>query len=169
MELVLPKEKLQKAAIILLVVTGLAAIALRVNWGGAMDGLFSLFQPPAHAGEFEDEPALSAVKAILAPGADQSAWEESVCANMTEDGCLIFKAIYAKPLFDMPREGVSATFVKVVDELDDGTKVWLINAVPPAGDPTPVYAHVSQNESGDWLLIRVLFDQETEKYANPAP
>jgi hypothetical protein len=169
MELVLPKEKLQKAAIILLVVIGLAAIAFRVNWGGAMDGLFSFFQPPAHAGEFEDDPALSAVKAIFAPGTDQSAWEESVCANMTREGCQIFKAIYAKPLFDMPREGVSATFVKVADELDDGTKVWLINVVPTAGHPMSVYAHVSQNESGDWLLIRVLLDQETEKYATPTP
>lgn len=172
MELVLPKEKLQKAAIILLVVIGLAALALRVNWGGAAKwttGLFSLFQSPAHAGEFEDEPALSAVKAIFAPGADQSAWEESICTNMTEGGCQIFKAIYAKPLFDMPRKGVSVTFVKIVDELDDGTKVWLINADSSDGNPTPVYAHVSQNESGDWLLIRVLFDQETEKYANPTP
>ncbi|WKZ38302.1 MAG: hypothetical protein QY332_10210 [Anaerolineales bacterium] len=169
MELVLPKEKLQKASIILLVVIGLAAIAFRVNWGGAMDGLFSLFQPAVHAGEFEDEPALSAVKAIFAPGADQSAWEESVCANMTKDGCQIFKTIYAKPLFDMPRGGVSVTFVKVADELDDGTKVWLIKVVPPDGNPMPVYAHVSQNESGDWVLIRVLFDQETEKYANPTP
>jgi hypothetical protein len=169
MELVLPKEKLQKAAIILLVVIGLAALALRVNWGGAMDGLFSFFQSPDHAGEFEDEPALFAVKAIFAPGTDQSAWEESVCVNMTDDGCLIFKAIYAKPLFDMPREGVSATFVKVTDELDDGTKVWLIDTIPYAGNPMPVYAHVYQNESGDWYLIRVLFDQETEKYAIPAP
>jgi hypothetical protein len=169
MELVLPKEKLQKAAIILLVVIGLAALALRVNWGRSMDGFFSFFQPAANAGEFENEPALSAVKAIFAPGPDQSAWEESICVNMTEDGCQIFKAIYAKPLFDMPREGASATFVKVVDELDDGTKVWLINAVPHSGNPTPIYTHVSQNGSGDWLLIRVLFDQETEKYANPAP
>jgi hypothetical protein len=169
MEFVLPKEKLQKAAIILLVVIGLAALALRVNWGGAMDGLVSLFQSAAHAGEFENEPALSAVKAIFAPGADQSEWEGSVCANMTGEGCQIFKAIYAKPLFDMPREGASTTFVKVADELDDGTKVWLINAVPSDGNPTPVYAHVSQNESGDWHLIRVLFDQETEKYANTTP
>lgn len=172
MELVLPKEKLQKVAIILLVVIGLAAVAFRVNWSGAAGwatGLFSLFQPTVHAGEFEDEPALFAVKAIFAPGTDQSAWEESVCTNMTEDGCQIFKAIYAKPLFDMPRKGVSVTFVKIVDELDDGTKVWLINAVPSDGNPTPVYAHVSQNESSDWLLIRVLFDQETEKYANPTP
>lgn len=172
MELVLPKEKLQKAAIILLVVIGLAALALRVNWGRAAEWtaeLFSFLQPAANAGEFENEPALSAVKAIFAPGPDQSAWEESVCDNMTEDGCQIFKAIYAKPLFDMPREGASATFVKVVDELDDGTKVWLINAVPHSGNPTPIYTHVSQNESGNWLLIRVLFDQETEKYANPTP
>jgi hypothetical protein len=169
MELVLPKEKLQKAAIILLVVIGLAAIALRVNWGGAMDGLFSFFQPTANVGEFEDEPALFAVKAIFAPGGDQSAWEDSVCAHMTGKGCQIFKAIYAKPLFDMPREGATASFVKVADDLDDGTKVWLIDAVSPDGETMSVYTHVSQNESGDWLLIRVLFDQETEKYAPPTP
>jgi hypothetical protein len=169
MELVLPKEKLQKAAIILLVVIGLAAIALRVNWDGAMDGLFSFFQPAANASEFEDEPALFAVKAIFAPGGDQSAWEDSVCAHMTGEGCQIFKAIYAKPLFDMPREGATVSFVKVADELDDGTKVWLIDAVSPGGETMSVYTHVSQDKSGDWLLIRVLFDQETEKYANQTP
>jgi hypothetical protein len=164
MELVLSKEKLQKIALILLVVIGLTAIAFRMNWGSVMNRLPSFFSS-AKEEEFKNEPALSAIEMVFAPGADQSAWEESVCAHMTLEGCQVFKAIYAKALFAMPRNGASAKFVKVVDSFDDGSQVWLITAVPSDGSPIPVYAHVSQNESGDWLLIRILFDQETEKYA----
>jgi len=54
--------------------------------------------------------------------------------------------------------------VKVVDELEDGSQVWRLEAVKPDGAILPVYIHTEQNEAGEWLLVRILFDQETRKY-----
>jgi hypothetical protein len=119
----------------------------------------------ANASEAEtDSPAIKAVEMALSPTGDQAQWEASICSNMTEQGCTIFKSIYAKPLWELQLEVTDVSFVKVVDEIEDGSQVWQLESVKPDGSKMPTYIHAEQNEVGKWLLIRILFDQETRKY-----
>ncbi len=165
MELTLSKRTLSIFAVAALVAIGAYALANRY---GVFDmDVFSLDPRTwfAYAGEAEtDAPAIKAVEAALSPTGDQAQWEASICSNMTEQGCMIFKSIYAKPLWELQLEVTGVSFVKVVDELDDGSQVWRLESVKPDGSTMPIYIHAGLNEAGEWLLIRILFDQETRKY-----
>jgi len=165
MELTLSKRTLSIFAVTALVAIGAYALANRY---GVFDMDVSLLDPRtwfANASEAEtDSPAIKAVEMALSPTGDQAQWEASICSNMTEQGCTIFKSIYAKPLWELQLEVTDVSFVKVVDELEDGSQVWRLEAVKPDGAILPVYIHTEQNEAGEWLLVRILFDQETRKY-----
>lgn len=165
MELTLSKRTLSIFAVVALVAIGAYALANRY---GVFDMDVSSLDPRtwfANAGEAEtDTPAIKAVEAALSPVGDQAQWEAFICSNMTEQGCTIFKSIYAKPLWELQLEVTDVSFVKVVDELKDGSQVWQLESVKPDGSIMPTYVHTEQNEVGEWLLVRILFDQETRKY-----
>jgi hypothetical protein len=165
MELTVSKRSLSIFAVVILTGIGLFSLANRF---GLFDVNLSSLDPRTWftTGEVsaEQTPALKAVETALSPADDQAQWEASICSNMTEQGCTIFKSIYAKPLWEMPREGAAVSFVEVVDELEDGSQVWHLDAAKPDGTASPVYIHTARNEEGERLLIRILFDQETRKY-----
>lgn len=165
MELTLSKRILSIFAVAVLVAIGVYSLANRY---GVFDmDVLSLdpFTWFASTGEdATDAPAIRAVETALSPAENQAQWEVSICSNMTPQGCTIFKSIYAMPLWELQRDGADVSFVEVVEELDDGSQVWHLDAAKPDGAVLPVYIHTSQNEAGEWLLVRILFDQETRKY-----
>lgn len=114
---------------------------------------------------FEDQPALHSLAAMYSPAGERSDWEEQVCTGMTEQGCELFRSMYAEPIWNS-LSGAQATtvvFIASVDTLDDGSQIWKTEVT--GGEATqPMYIHVYPNESGQWLLKRVLFTQETTKY-----
>ena len=164
MELTVSKRSLSILAVVILAGIGFFSLANRF---GVFDMDLSSLNPRGWFASDEiaaDTPAIRAVKAALSPAEDHAQWETSICSNMTEQGCTIFKSIYSQPLWKLPRDGADVSFVEVVDELEDGGQVWHLDAAKPDGTVSPVYIHTSQNEAGEWLLVRILFDQETRKY-----
>lgn len=160
MELTISKRSLSIFAVVILAGIGFYSLANRF-------GLFDVGPRTwftTNEVSAEKVPAMKAVEVALSPADDQVEWEASICSNMTEQGCTIFKSVYAKPLWEMPRDGASVSFVEVVDEFEDGSQAWHLEVVKPDRVTLPVYIHAGQNEAGEWLLIRILFDQETRKY-----
>lgn len=114
-----------------------------------------------------DEPAMVSLSALYSPNGERAEWEEQVCKGMTEQGCELFRALFADPIWNSRSEGktVTVAFIANVETLEDGSQVWKM--AMSDGDATlPVYIHVAQNESDQWLLNRVLFVQEAAKYEN---
>lgn len=165
MELTLSKRTLSIFAVAALVVIGAYALANRY---GVFETDVSSLDPRtwfANAGDAEtDALAIKAVEAALSPTGDQAQWESSICSNMTEQGCTIFKSIYAKPFWELQLEVTDVSFVKVVEELESGGQVWQVESTKSDGSTMPTYIHTEQNEAGEWLLVRILFDQEARKY-----
>lgn len=112
-----------------------------------------------------DEPALQSLAAMYSPTGERSAWEAQVCEGMSENGCQIFKVMFAEALWKSAFQGkpASVAFIQSVEILENGTQVWQTE-VSNADATLPIYVQVSQDESGLWLLDRVLFEQETTKY-----
>ena len=110
------------------------------------------------------EPAMKSLAALYAPSGERAQWEEQVCAGMTEKGCQLFRALYANPIWNSAQgQTASVVFIEVAETLNDGSQIWKTN-VTTVEEPLPVFIHVTQNETGQWLLNRVLFAQETAKY-----
>jgi len=115
-----------------------------------------------------DEPALLAVAAIYSPdtNAGQAAWESKVCADMTTDGCQLFKNMYSAPIWNSAKAGTipksaSFSFIGVAEKLPDGGEVWKLSssdALVPA-----IYIMVAQDSATHkWMLVRALFNQEVK-------
>ena len=112
-----------------------------------------------------DEPAMTSLELMYSPTGERSSWDEDVCAGMTEKGCGMFHAMFAEPIWKsyVEEKTVTSVFIETVDTLEDGSQVWKTE-VSDGEASAPIYIHVTQNEAGQWLLNRVLFTQETNKY-----
>ena len=112
-----------------------------------------------------DEPAIESLMVMYSPAGERAEWEKHVCAGTTEKGCEMFHSIFADPIWKsaVDKKIVTAAFIETVDVLEDGSLIWKTE-VSDGEAISPIYIHVIQNESGRWLLNRVLFLQETEKY-----
>lgn len=112
-----------------------------------------------------DEPAIGSLTALYSPSGERAEWEEQVCEGMTGQGCDLFRVMFAGPIWNSMTEGknVIVAFITSVETLEDGSQIWKTEVSD--GDVTrPVYIHVTQNESDQWFLNRVLFAQEAAKY-----
>lgn len=148
----------------------LIALALLI-WGGnwALSNGFPArwFSGPAPLQQ--DQPAMRAVIAIYSadPASERSAWEDTVCSGMTAKGCSLFRSMYAPAIWAATSEKneASATMLQVADTLEDGSQIWKVSVVRSA-TPADIYIQVKADpENGQWLLERILFTQETAKYA----
>ena len=118
------------------------------------------------------EPALKALSSIYAPNisADENAWESQICANMTSEGCKVFKGIYAPTIWNAAKVGTisntTISFVGIAEKMKDGEQVWKLSTSNKA-QPW-LYAQVAQDPtSHKWLLVRLLFSQEAQaRYGN---
>lgn len=154
MEITLNRKNIAIAAILLL-------LALAVM-GAYASGLFSP-RPPAR-NVSADEPAVQALRAIYNPdpSAGQRAWEESVCAGTTEQGCGLFRSLFAPSIWDaalagkMP--GGEPAFAGVAEDLGVEGQIWAFTV-----GAAPVYVHVQRDEDQRWLLARILFEEEARQ------
>lgn len=123
------------------------------------------FAEPVPVMDYDNQPAFSALETMFATGiTDRAAWESAVCADMTVDGCQVFKAVYAGTIWKMEKAGANASFSQIVDKFEDGSQIWRTDVTLGADAPKPIYIHVEKNESGEWLLVRVLFAEEAKRY-----
>jgi hypothetical protein len=159
MEITLSKKKIISfAAIIVLVALGIFGyFTSRSGRANHVD---------ASAAPSLNEPAFTAIGTIFSPDVSSGidAWETRACANMTADGCTIFKNIYSSALWDAAQSGTLATgqsiaYVSVAENLKDGGQVWKLSTSNPASPF--MFVQVEKDPATQkWLLVRVLFDQE---------
>jgi len=103
-------------------------------------------------------------------------WQSRVCALTTTDGCQLIQALFAPTVrkvveANQVKTGCSMQAVRLVEDKGD-TRTWLLEVTldkPWRGETptTQVYAEVTRI-NGIWLLNRILFDQETARFATPA-
>lgn len=117
-------------------------------------------------------PALQALSAMYSsdPVQDRAAWEETVCAGMTADGCVLFQDLYA-PVFWAargPAHQAQTTMLSVAEELEDGSQIWRVG-LQDSGPQAEILAHTERDPiSGEWMLVRLLFRQEYDRYLQKA-
>jgi hypothetical protein len=103
-------------------------------------------------------------------------WQSRVCALTTPDGCQLIQALFGPAVrkvveANQVKTGCSVQAVRLVENKGD-TRVWLLEVTLdkpwPGEKPTmQVYAEVTRiNDT--WLLNRILFDQESARFATPA-
>lgn len=164
MEITLTRKTITKIIGILLAISVLSG-----GWYAWSQGMLRGWFAKAEAVQAspDDEPALASLTALYSPNGERLDWEEQVCNGMTEQGCELFHAMFADPLWkaSAKEKTVTVVFIKDVETLEDGSQVWKTE-VSDGETSSPVYIHVAQNEAGQWLLNRVLFSQEAAKYEN---
>lgn len=117
----------------------------------------------------QDSPVIQAVATMYSadPASERSTWEDAVCSGMTAKGCSLFKTMYAPAIWaatTTQKNNVAVSVLQVVDTLEDGSQIWHVN-VSTAVVPADIYIQVAADPaSGQWLLERVLFTQETARY-----
>jgi hypothetical protein len=162
MEITLSKRSLLKVLILLM----LAALlfGLYLGWSEEILADWLGTNPPAEI-SFEDQPALHSLSTMYSPAGERSDWEGQVCRGMTEQGCELFRSMYAEPIWNslFGAQASTAVFIASAETLEDGSQIWKTEVTGEKGTQ-PMYIHVYPNESGQWLLNRVLFTQETTKY-----
>lgn len=119
--------------------------------------------PAINADEYTRQPAIQALATIYAPAGDQPTWEQQACLNMTQNGCDLFKAYYAPAIWKSGVKGTDTKFVEIVENLEDGTQVWLAGT-NLNGSAQPLFIQVQKREDGNWYLARLLFEEEAKKY-----
>ena len=158
MELTLSKDTLRKMYLALFLVATLAIAVIAGKWLEARQA------PKAGASAVDlSQPAITALTDFYNPdrNGERVAWEDKVCANMTGDGCLLFRQTFADVIWKSPQQVPAAvTFGETIESLDDQTQVWKVN-VEIGAVSTPVYINVEKGEAG-WLLARVLFEEEAK-------
>jgi hypothetical protein len=157
MEITFTKSRLIGAAILLLFI----AIFLAYQFG--LFAYFTPATPAAGVNEYNAQPAMKALATIYSPSGDQAVWEQAACLNMTPDGCVLFKAYYAPAIWKSGVNGANTGFVEVRAELEDGSQVWQADTTIN-GAPQPLFIHVQKREDGQWVLVRILFEEEAKKY-----
>ena len=158
MEITLSERTIEK----IILIASLAAVAIFVGaWAwSSKSGKWDA--TPAAAVDLS-QPAITALTDFYNPDhtGERSAWEDKVCANMTGDGCLLFRKTYAPAIWQSPQQVPAlVSFGEIVESLEDGTQIWKVN-VEIGALSTPVYIHVEEGQAG-WLLVRVLFDEEAK-------
>jgi hypothetical protein len=128
-----------------------------------------LFEKETNSAAYNSQPAIQALATIYAPSGDQQTWEQAACLNMTQNGCDLFKFYYAPAIWKSGVQGTNAQFIEIVDSLEDGTQVWLtgitLRHASRQDSVQPVFIHVQKREDDKWVLERILFEEEAQKYA----
>lgn len=191
MELNLTPAVLKKWASVLILFAVVAIAAVYTLQSGLLDGL--LHTQSAEAGKDEQpgaDAAIAGVEAVFTLDYEESEadWLERVCAVSTKAGCDMAKTFLAPSFSTLKvdakaQTGSTAEALRLVehgDETDgvgdDETVVysWQVWEVAVTLD-TPwsevegqqmnnLFVQVT-NEEGEWKFARILFDEETKRYA----
>ena len=103
-------------------------------------------------------------------------WQSRVCSLTTPDGCQLIQALFGPTVrkiveANQVKTGCTVQAVRLVEDKGN-TRTWLLEVTldkpwPGETSTMQVYAEVAQT-NGTWLLNRILFDQETARFATPA-
>ena len=103
-------------------------------------------------------------------------WQGRVCALTTADGCQLTQTLFAPTVrqvveVNQVKTGCTVQALRLVENNND-TRIWLLEVTldapwPGENSTTQVYVEVARN-NGNWLLNRILFDQETARFTTPA-
>ena len=157
---------------IALIATILAVIILGSGYYAWSQGWLAQWLPAndtvAATAPSANEPALLAANTIYSPdlNAGQPARESKVCAEMTAQGCELFKNMYSTPIWNAAKSGalpanISLSFASVAEKLKDGSQVWKLASSSALA--SPIYILVSQDPTTHrWMMVRTLFDQEVK-------
>jgi hypothetical protein len=123
----------------------------------------SLFGAPAAELNQASQPALQALRTIYSPAGEQKAWEQAACVNMTQKGCDLFTFYYAPIIWKSGVSGTNPQFVGVVETLADDSEIWVAN-LTIHGALQPIFIQVEKRANNQWVLARILFDEEAKQY-----
>jgi hypothetical protein len=174
MQIVLnPKVKKVLIAILILVLVAIVFLVLRP----------ALLAEPAVSANQQTPDALAAVDAVTAfytlDSAESSElWAARVCAYASEQGCAIVRTYFAPTIQILLQENsiqTGCTVLPVRMAAEDGDKrIWQLSVTldhPWENLDTQtqtVFVEMAQG-SGQWLMNRILFEQEAERFLTATP
>jgi hypothetical protein len=105
-------------------------------------------------------------------------WISNVCANTTENGCNAIRSFFAPTIQAQVQKyqvhtGCNVRPIRLVED-DGDIRIWQVSVTvdhPWAGLETvtqDIFVEVIK-EHGEWLMNRILFDQEIERFMTPTP
>lgn len=138
---------------------------------------YFFFQSAAQAilPDIEGSRALQAVQSMYALDHTQSleAYTDTVCRGMTPDGCQVFGDLFAPTfhalaLAEQVQTGSSVEYLETVAVSPSNAQVWHLRVTVEQPwesfvNPLDLYAEVIP-EGDDWLLVRVLFEEEGSRF-----
>jgi hypothetical protein len=168
-------QKAKKVLIVILVLTLTAIVVLALR-----PAQFPKDQVVETAPATDSQAAVDAVTAFytLDYTESQDLWAARVCAHATEEGCTIVRSFFAPAMQDLLHEnfiqtGCTALPVQLVEETGV-TRIWQVEATldhPWIGlnaQTQMVFVEMAQ-EDGQWLMNRILFEQETDRLNTATP
>ena len=167
---------------------GLVLVAMLIGLGlwARNNGLDRFLVAEQQSETSDTEPPLKAISIIYAPDlkGGREAWYAQVCDGMSAQGCELFKSLYGPSLWNALESGLinpieaQAVMLEEVETLEDGRQVWKVGFTvldspkaretqdvpnPPQEISGEIYVEVSRDqETGHWLLDRILFEEEVE-------
>ena len=168
-----PKTKKILITIAVVVVLGILFFAFRPHLAEPAAGPAGEMSPDARAA-VEGARAFYTLDYTAAP----DLWALQVCAWTTEAGCQAAETFFAPSVAAMVQEhqvqtGCTVTPVSLVEDRGE-IHVWLVNVTltdPWAGLDTSsqdVYVEV-ERAGGNWLMNRILFEQEAVRFPTATP
>lgn len=168
-------QKAKKVLIVILVLTLTAIVFLALR-----PDLFPKDQVVETAPATDSQAAVDAVTAFYTLDYAESpeSWAARVCIHATEKGCAIVRSYFAPAMQDLLQEnfiqtGCTVLPVRLVNETED-TRVWHVEATidhPWMGLDAQIqmiFVEMAQ-ENGQWLMNRILFEQEVERLNTATP
>jgi NAD-dependent oxidoreductase involved in siderophore biosynthesis len=176
MEINISRQRIKSIALVTVVVASLITCSLYFWKTDILGTLLKPYQPEPVIFDLPlESKAIMAVARMYAPDAtmDKEVWQKQVCGGMTEEGCQLFQSTYAPVIWASAQtKPIGADQVKNIKKIEDGDggHFWKLSMVVFEGKEGEhytehnfdVYAQVSRTESGEWLLERILFDDEVQ-------
>ena len=168
-------QKAKKVMVVILVLSMIAIVFLALR-----PALFPTHQILDTAPAADAQAAVDAVKAFYTLDYTESSdvWAARVCAHATEEGCAIVRSYFAPAMQHLLQEnfiqtGCTAMPVRLAEDTGN-TRIWQVEATldhPWMGldaQTQMVFVEMAQ-ENGQWLMNRILFEQETDQLDTATP
>lgn len=167
MEITFSKSQMRRAAAVILIIAAFVFAYQKISTDSAFRSKLISLLPfgtsEISMDEYNNQPALKALVTIYSPSGTQSAWEQQVCSNMTQSGCDLFNFYYSPTIWKSGVSGTNTQFVEVMETLEDKSQIWLAGTTIN-GTTQPLFIHVEKRADGNWVLARILFEEEAKKY-----
>lgn len=168
-------QKAKKVLIAILILTLIAIVFLALR-----PALFPRHETLATTPVQDAQAAVNAVTAFYTLDYTESpdVWAARVCAYATEEGCAIVRSYFAPAMqsllqVNFIQTGCTALPVRLVEDAED-KRIWQIEATldhPWMGLDTQtqmVFVEMSW-EDNQWLMNRILFEQEVDRLNTAIP